>query len=62
MMRALTIEIATIRLAPILPTTVAVVQFPSVRHATEAACEVLNLGAPIRTYSVSPHLYNYFAC
>ncbi|ETW75159.1 hypothetical protein HETIRDRAFT_237184, partial [Heterobasidion irregulare TC 32-1] len=39
---------ATIRLAPILPTTVAVVQFPSVRHATEAACEVLNLGAPIQ--------------
>ncbi|THH16068.1 hypothetical protein EW146_g4522 [Bondarzewia mesenterica] len=39
---------ATIRLAPVLPSTVAVVQFPSVRDATEAACEVLNLGAAIQ--------------
>ncbi|KAA1472625.1 FAD-binding domain-containing protein [Dentipellis sp. KUC8613] len=38
----------TVRLAPVLPTTVAVVQFPSLRDATEAAGEVLNLGASIQ--------------
>jgi D-lactate dehydrogenase (cytochrome) len=39
----------TIRLAPVIPTTVAVVQFPNVRQATEAVAEVMNLGVGIRT-------------
>jgi len=39
---------ATIRLAPLLPTTVAVAQFPDVRKATEAVGEILNKGVPIQ--------------
>ncbi|GBE82161.1 FAD-linked oxidase-like protein [Sparassis latifolia] len=39
---------ATIRLTPVLPTTVAVVQFPDVRHATEAVIDVLNQGVGIQ--------------
>lgn len=39
---------ATIRLAPVLPTTVAVVQFPNVRKATEAVIEIMNKGVGIR--------------
>ena len=42
----------TIRLAPLLPTNVAVVQFPDVRKATEAVSEIVNSGVGIRT---SPH-------
>lgn len=39
----------TIRLAPVLPYRVATVQFPDVKHATEAVVEVLNKGVGIRT-------------
>ncbi|KAH9951455.1 FAD-linked oxidase-like protein [Amylocystis lapponica] len=39
---------ATIRLAPLLPTAVAVVQFPDVRKATEAVTEVMNQGVGIQ--------------
>ncbi|KAF8074141.1 FAD-linked oxidase-like protein [Lyophyllum atratum] len=38
----------TIRLAPVLPTTIAVVQFPDVRRATEASIEVMNHGVGIQ--------------
>ncbi|KAK0491347.1 FAD-linked oxidase-like protein [Armillaria novae-zelandiae] len=38
----------TIRLAPVLPTSVAVVQFPDVRNATEAVREILNQGVGIQ--------------
>ncbi|KAI0741791.1 FAD-linked oxidase-like protein [Daedaleopsis nitida] len=38
----------TIRLAPVLPTNVAVVQFPDVRKATEAATEIVNSGVGIQ--------------
>ncbi|TFK85454.1 hypothetical protein K466DRAFT_664480 [Polyporus arcularius HHB13444] len=38
----------TIRLAPLLPTTVAVVQFPDVRKATEAVSEIINSGVGIQ--------------
>ena len=38
----------TIRLAPLLPTNVAVVQFPDVRKATEAVIEIVNSGVGIR--------------
>ncbi|KAF8965864.1 FAD-linked oxidase-like protein [Flammula alnicola] len=38
----------TIRLAPLLPTTVAVVQFPDVQKATEAVVEVMNTGVGIQ--------------
>ncbi|OJT12840.1 D-lactate dehydrogenase [cytochrome], mitochondrial [Trametes pubescens] len=38
----------TIRLAPLLPTNVAVVQFPDVRSATEAVIEVVNAGVGIQ--------------
>ena len=45
----LTHHIVTIRLAPLLPTTVAVVQFPDVRKATEAVIEIVNAGVGVRT-------------
>jgi len=38
----------TIRLAPVLPTTVAVVHFPNVQMATEAVADVMNTGVGIR--------------
>ncbi|KAH7883039.1 hypothetical protein F5I97DRAFT_169398 [Phlebopus sp. FC_14] len=38
----------TIRLAPVLPTTVAVVQFPDVKRATEAVIDVMNRGVGIQ--------------
>ncbi|KAF8330640.1 FAD-linked oxidase-like protein [Amanita rubescens] len=38
----------TIRLAPVLPTTVAAVHFPNVRKATEAVIEVMNHGLGIQ--------------
>ncbi|KAL0961345.1 hypothetical protein HGRIS_006301 [Hohenbuehelia grisea] len=38
----------TIRLAPVLPTTVAVVHFPDVKLATEAVIDVLNQGVGIQ--------------
>ncbi|KAF8843456.1 hypothetical protein BDN67DRAFT_897080 [Paxillus ammoniavirescens] len=38
----------TIRLAPVLPTTVAVVQFPDVKKATEAVIDVMNRGVGIQ--------------
>ena len=41
---------ATLRLAPLLPTTVAVVQFPDVRRATEAVRDVMTKGVGIRKY------------
>ena len=40
----------TIRLAPVLPTTVAVAQFTDVVSAVEAVREVLNSGVGIREY------------
>lgn len=46
----------TIRLAPVLPTTVAVVQFPDVRAATEAVIEVMNQGVGIRLYLFFPRI------
>ncbi|KAF5349775.1 hypothetical protein D9758_010226 [Tetrapyrgos nigripes] len=38
----------TIRLAPVLPTTVAVVHFPNVKKATEAVIEVMSQGVGIQ--------------
>ncbi|KAI0701556.1 FAD-linked oxidase-like protein [Cerioporus squamosus] len=38
----------TLRLAPLLPTNVAVVQFPDVRKATEAVSEIVNSGVGIQ--------------
>ncbi|KAF8452613.1 FAD-linked oxidase-like protein [Boletus edulis BED1] len=38
----------TIRLAPVLPTTVAVVPFPNVKQATEAVIDVMNRGVGIQ--------------
>ncbi|KAG6873042.1 hypothetical protein C0995_003798 [Termitomyces sp. Mi166 len=38
----------TIRLAPVVPTAVAVVQFPDVKKATEAVIEVMNQGVGIQ--------------
>ncbi|KAH7928344.1 hypothetical protein BV22DRAFT_1103100 [Leucogyrophana mollusca] len=38
----------TIRLAPVLPTTVAIVQFPDVKRATEAVIDVMNRGVGIQ--------------
>ena len=44
----LTFRLVTIRLTPVLPTTVAVVHFPDVKHASEAVIDVLNRGVGIR--------------
>ncbi|KAG1883865.1 FAD-linked oxidase-like protein [Suillus subluteus] len=33
---------ATLRLAPVLPSTVAVAQFPDIRHATDAVCDIID--------------------
>lgn len=41
----------TIKLAPLLPTNVAVVHFPDVKKATEAVIEIMNQGVGIRTSS-----------
>jgi D-lactate dehydrogenase (cytochrome) len=38
----------TIRLAPVLPSTVAIAQFPSVKHATSAVQEILQTGVGIQ--------------
>lgn len=40
----------TIRLAPLLPTNVAIVQFPTVRDASSAVIDILNKGVGIRAY------------
>ena len=40
----------TIRLAPVLPTNVAVVHFPNVQKATEAVADVMNTGVGIRAF------------
>lgn len=39
---------ATLRLAPLLPTKVAVVTFPDVEEAVRAATEIVNSGFPVR--------------
>lgn len=44
-------NVVTIRLAPLLPTTVAVVHFPDVQEATEAVMDVMQTGVGIRTLS-----------
>ena len=51
----------TIRLAPVLPTNVAVVQFPDVHKATEAVIEIVNSGVGIRTLSLSLDVCLYSA-
>ena len=49
----------TIRLAPVLPTNVAVVQFPDVHKATEAVIEIVNSGVGIRTLCFSLDVSRY---
>lgn len=44
------LAVVTIRLAPVLPTTVALANFPDVKKATEAVAEILNQGVGIRTF------------
>lgn len=39
----------TIRLAPVVPTTVATARFPNMRKASEAVIEIINTGIGIRT-------------
>ena len=41
----------TIRLAPVLPITVATARFPNVRKASEAVIEILNTGIGVRELS-----------
>lgn len=51
----------TIRLAPVLPTTVATARFPNVRDASEAVIEILNTGIGIRAFSCPlPSLFFFF--
>ncbi|KAG1874990.1 FAD-linked oxidase-like protein [Suillus subluteus] len=47
---------ATLRLAPVLPSTVAVAQFPDIRHATDAVCDVLNHGAALQCVEIIDEL------
>jgi len=47
---------ATLRLAPLLPTTVAVVQFPDIRHATDAVCDILNHGVALQCVEIIDEL------
>ncbi|EKM60643.1 uncharacterized protein PHACADRAFT_155739 [Phanerochaete carnosa HHB-10118-sp] len=47
----------TIRLAPLLPTRVAVVQFPSVEHATRASTEALNYGVNLQCIELLDALF-----
>lgn len=47
---------ATLRLAPVLPSTVAVAQFPDIRHATNAVCEILNHGAALQCVEIIDEL------
>ena len=44
----------TLRLAPLLPTNVAVAQFPDVRAAAEAVTEIVNSGVGIRESRTDP--------
>ncbi|OAX43448.1 hypothetical protein K503DRAFT_681190 [Rhizopogon vinicolor AM-OR11-026] len=47
---------ATLRLAPLLPTTVAVAQFPDIRHATDAVCDILNHGVALQCVEIIDEL------
>lgn len=47
---------ATLRLAPVLPSTVAVAQFPDIRHATNAVCDILNHGAALQCVEIIDEL------
>ena len=42
------VRVVTVRLAPVIPSQVAIAQFPSAKQATEAVIEILNAGANIR--------------
>ena len=53
-LRAELIILVTVRLAPLLKTDVAVVQFPNVRNATEAVKDILNKGIGIRACCFTP--------
>ena len=48
----------TIRLAPVIPTTVATARFPDIRKATEAVIEILNTGIGIRELSHLPSSFS----
>ncbi|KAH7915577.1 FAD-linked oxidase-like protein [Hygrophoropsis aurantiaca] len=47
---------ATLRLAPVLPSTVAVAQFPDIRQATNAVCDILNRGAAVQCVEIIDEL------
>lgn len=47
----------TLRLAPVLPTTVATVHFPDVRAATAAATAIVNSGAGIQCIELVDNLF-----
>ncbi|KAL1723651.1 FAD-linked oxidase-like protein [Schizophyllum commune] len=47
----------TIRLAPVVPSTVAVVHFPDLRKATQAVIEVINQGVGIQCVELLDDLY-----
>ena len=55
---------ATLRLAPKIPTSVAVAQFPDVQKAVSAVTEVLRspLGSNIRMYSWTPESISDSKC
>jgi hypothetical protein len=42
--------LVTVRLAPVMATTVAFADFPDVKKASEAVAEIMNQGVGIRTF------------
>jgi FAD/FMN-containing dehydrogenase len=50
----------TIRLAPVVPTTVATARFPDMRKASEAVIEILKTGIGIRA-PLFPQFYSFFS-
>ena len=49
-------NVTVYKLAPVLPTTIAAVQFPDVQKATEAVIDVMNKGVGIRMFP-----WNFFS-
>lgn len=48
------LQVATIRLAPLLPTRVAVCGFPGVEEAVQAVSEITNMGVTLRKFWPCP--------
>ena len=54
-------RIVTVRLAPVIPSQVAIAQFPSAKAATEAVIEILNTGVNIRGCYHLPRFKSWYS-